>query len=82
MSSPNTAPSYAGIKLAEPPGSLWTYFTDGLTRNYARFQGRARRAEYWGYTLFWWVFVAGIGILDLLLIASFPGVSFPIFSLL
>jgi uncharacterized membrane protein YhaH (DUF805 family)/cold shock CspA family protein len=41
--------------VAEPPArpSLWGYFRGGLTRNYANFQGRAGRREYWGYILFW-----------------------------
>ncbi|MBN9069827.1 MAG: DUF805 domain-containing protein, partial [Rhizobiales bacterium] len=33
--------------------SLWRHFLDGLTRNYANFRGRAHRAEYWSYALFW-----------------------------
>ncbi|MBN9076433.1 MAG: hypothetical protein BGN87_23710 [Rhizobiales bacterium 65-79] len=34
------------------PG-LWRHFLDALTRNYANFRGRARRAEYWSYAFFW-----------------------------
>ena len=32
---------------------LWRHFRDGLTRNYVNFRGRAHRAEYWSYALFW-----------------------------
>lgn len=34
---------------ARPP---FQYFTDAITKNYANFSGRARRAEYWWFTLF------------------------------
>lgn len=51
----------------QPMKNLWTYFTETLTRNYANFQGRARRAEYWGYTLFWWIALILAVILDLVL---------------
>lgn len=30
---------------------LWSYFIRTLTINYANFNGRARRKEYWGFTL-------------------------------
>lgn len=44
-------PLYA-TPAAVPAEGLWTYFIRGLTKNYAQFNGRARRSEYWGYTLF------------------------------
>lgn len=46
--------------VAEPVRStgLWGYFVGGLTTNYARFGGRARRKECWGFYLFWLVAVA------------------------
>jgi uncharacterized membrane protein YhaH (DUF805 family) len=37
---------------ARKPG-IWRHFLDGLTRNYVNFRGRAHRAEYWSYALFW-----------------------------
>jgi uncharacterized membrane protein YhaH (DUF805 family)/cold shock CspA family protein len=37
---------------ARKPG-IWRHFLDGLTRNYLNFRGRAHRAEYWSYALFW-----------------------------
>lgn len=46
--------------VAEPVRStgLWGYFVGGLTTNYARFGGRARRKEYWGFYLFWLIAMA------------------------
>lgn len=41
--------------FATPEGSgtgLFDYFWRGMTVNYANFQGRARRKEYWGFALF------------------------------
>lgn len=37
---------------AQAGTSLWNYFKLALTTNYVNFSGRARRKEYWGYTLF------------------------------
>lgn len=64
------APAYRATVLppANPRGNLWTYFTDGLTKKYAQFNGRARRAEYWGYTLFWWLITIGLLFLDSILL--------------
>jgi uncharacterized membrane protein YhaH (DUF805 family) len=49
-------PGVGATAYAMPPAQkadgLWTYFTRTLTKNYAQFNGRARRSEYWGYTLF------------------------------
>lgn len=45
------APLYA-VPSAVPAEGLWTYFTRALTTNYVQFNGRARRSEYWGFTLF------------------------------
>lgn len=35
--------------------SAWQYFTDCYTKNYANFQGRARRSEYWNFFLFYFL---------------------------
>jgi uncharacterized membrane protein YhaH (DUF805 family) len=35
-----------------PNTSLWHYFTQCFADKYADFKGRARRKEYWGFTLF------------------------------
>ncbi|MCA8891080.1 MAG: DUF805 domain-containing protein [Hyphomonas sp.] len=48
-----SAPPAYGSKPQPLPGDgVWTYFIRGITKNYFRFTGRARRQEYWGYTLF------------------------------
>ena len=59
-------PAYTSIikPPANPAAGAWTYFTGSLTRKYARFHGRARRAEYWSYTLFWWLFTVAALIVD------------------
>tara|TARA_R110000787_G_scaffold250514_1_gene356161 strand:+ start:69 stop:785 length:717 start_codon:yes stop_codon:yes gene_type:complete len=44
-------PDYVAAVPLKSDG-LWTYFVRALTKNFAQFNGRARRAEYWGYTLF------------------------------
>lgn len=45
-----------------PPPGLFGYFIRAITRNYARFRGRARRKEYWGYMLFVYVaFAIAVG---------------------
>lgn len=36
---------------APPDRSPWGYFMQALTENYANFEGRARRSEYWWFTL-------------------------------
>lgn len=52
---------------AAPDLGLWGYFRRAMTSDYASFRGRARRKEYWGYYLFWFVAVllvtaVGLGI--------------------
>lgn len=49
-----TGPGFAATTAYTPPParSPFQYFTDVLTKNYANFSGRARRAEYWWFTLF------------------------------
>ncbi|PCJ66727.1 MAG: hypothetical protein COA58_04510 [Bacteroidetes bacterium] len=32
--------------------NILQYFIEGFTKNYVNFKGRARRKEYWGFTLF------------------------------
>lgn len=44
---------HASFTQAAPEDTgLWSYFIRALTANYANFSGRARRKEYWGFTLF------------------------------
>ena len=61
--APVMTPSYATAS-ATPADGLWSYFIRGVTTNYVNFQGRARRSEYWGYTLFWWIFLILALVLD------------------
>ncbi|MBB6276365.1 DUF805 domain-containing protein [Porphyromonas circumdentaria] len=45
-------PSARGVKA----DSLWHYFTRGFTERFASFSGRARRSEFWGFVLFYYIF--------------------------
>ncbi len=51
-----TAPHFGRDASFTPPAGsgtgLWNSFWRGMTVNYANFQGRARRKEYWGFALF------------------------------
>ena len=38
-----------------------TYFIEAFTKNYVNFKGRARRKEYWGFTLFYALIFAILG---------------------
>lgn len=86
---PNTqAPVYAG-SVAQPAEGLWTYFTRALTKNYVQFNGRARRSEYWGYTLFVILFLFAAVIVDVMVSLAVMGtdeygdpIFLPIFTLL
>jgi uncharacterized membrane protein YhaH (DUF805 family) len=51
--SPAPAPAAATAPAATKADKPFSYFLRGLWKNYARFQGRARRTEYFGYNLFW-----------------------------
>lgn len=44
-------------RFASPVGDLglWGYFHRCMTAGYTDFRGRARRKEYWGYVLFWFI---------------------------
>lgn len=75
---PMPAPSGAGYArpLAARGDGVWTYFLRGITRNYFRFAGRARRQEYWGYTLFnVLAFIVAL-ILDAFISAAFYGTDY------
>lgn len=48
---PVTGPATAEA-AAEAPLSMWRYFARGVTSRYATFKGRARRKEFWSFTLF------------------------------
>jgi uncharacterized membrane protein YhaH (DUF805 family) len=45
--------------------SLWDYFIRSLTTYYGQFEGRARRKEYWGYQLFYWLTVIALCLLGI-----------------
>lgn len=58
------------------------WFLKVVRDNYANFSGRARRAEYWYYTLFYILIYIGLTILDLILAANnIPGFFALLFSL-
>ena len=66
---------------AKPPAvhgdGVWTYFIRSITKNYFKFTGRARRQEYWGYTLFNVLTYFVVFILDILISAiAFDGNDF------
>ncbi|PKP80608.1 MAG: hypothetical protein CVT79_15120 [Alphaproteobacteria bacterium HGW-Alphaproteobacteria-18] len=66
------APLYTG-GVAVPAESLWTYFTRALTKNFVQFNGRARRSEYWGYTLFIILFFIAAIIVDVIVSVAVMG---------
>jgi uncharacterized membrane protein YhaH (DUF805 family) len=41
---------------------LFQYFKECYTKNYANFEGRARRKEYWGFILFFMVIYFGLAV--------------------
>ena len=49
--------------------NLWEYFI-GCFKKYAVFQGRARRKEYWGFFLFYFIFGIIASILDMMIFGS------------
>ncbi len=72
-SMPATAqPTYAAALPLKSDG-LWTYFVRALTKNFAQFNGRARRAEYWGYTLFAILAYFVLLVVDVVLSVAFYG---------
>ena len=59
-----------------------SWFLKVVRDNYANFSGRARRAEYWYYTLFYLLIYVGLFILDIVLAANnIPGVLALLFAL-
>lgn len=66
------APAYAA-SVPQANDGLWTYFIRALTQNFARFHGRARRSEYWGYFLFVMISYVVLLIVDVFLSMSFYG---------
>jgi uncharacterized membrane protein YhaH (DUF805 family)/cold shock CspA family protein len=75
---------FGRFAVSDPPVStgLWSYFWEGITRNYVNFRGRARRKEYWGYALFFLLglialSLAGVGV-DFALGNMDPGDETPV----
>lgn len=64
-----------------PSTGLWDYFWNGFTANYANFRTRARRKEYWGFVLFFYlglIALAFVGVaIDFALGNMSPGNEFP-----
>jgi uncharacterized membrane protein YhaH (DUF805 family)/cold shock CspA family protein len=57
----------AGTVSAPPAGpgprtGLWDYFLAAMTTRYADFGGRARRKEYWGFVLFFFVVLIALSL--------------------
>ena len=50
--------------------------------NYANFNGRARRKEYWMFQLFFWIFAIGVMVVDLLIEAELVLYYIYVFALL
>jgi len=46
------------------------YFVDTLKNRYAKFDGRARRSEYWYFQLFYMIFLIGILFVSILMVGG------------
>ena len=53
--------------------NAFSYFTNAITNNYANFEGRARRSEYWYFTLFSTIISWGFSYLGIAM--DFPWIS-------
>lgn len=80
LTRPAAAPAATRPPAANAPAiaarsdGLFTYFQRALSKNYFQFYGRARRAEYWGYILFFLIFMVIAVIADVFLATGF-GIS-------
>lgn len=79
------APQHFGRNAVngEPASTgLWSYFRDGITINYANFRTRARRKEYWGYVLFYFLGMIALSLagaaIDFAVGNMDPGEEFPV----
>ncbi|MCU0730044.1 MAG: DUF805 domain-containing protein [Hyphomonas sp.] len=68
----NTQTAYQPAIATKSEG-LFLYFRRALTRNYFQFYGRARRAEYWGYVLFYVIALVVCFVLDALISSAVFG---------
>ncbi len=61
---------------------LWSFFWKGITSNYANFRGRARRKEYWGYVLFFFLGLIAVSLVGIAIDSALgnmePGNEMPI----
>jgi uncharacterized membrane protein YhaH (DUF805 family) len=59
QAAPQAAPQYQQPVQPQYPAAeknLWQHFASAF-KKYVVFRGRARRAEYWGFALFMWIFM-------------------------
>ena len=64
---------------SESRRSLWDYFKSCFTEKYATFTGRARRREYWGFYLWYTIFLV---ILEIPMLYQEESGDFGFFSIL
>ena len=73
--------SNTGIDAAYAPAvagkrdSMIRYYTGVLSRNYFKFSGRARRAEYWGYLLLFVISLVVLFLIDTMISSAFFGLD-------
>ncbi len=88
--TPTPNAQFGRLATADQPEttSLWGYFKRVMTVNYANFGARARRKEYWGTILFWFIAFCLVAALGLFIDASFgnlgrgePYVSYTLMAL-
>ncbi|MAN46648.1 MAG: DUF805 domain-containing protein [Alphaproteobacteria bacterium] len=75
--------------MAQKSEGIFTYFLKAISVRYFKFTGRARRQEYWGYVLFYWLVMVMAFVVDVMLMASLVGMDsgadaffVPIFTIL
>ncbi|MEQ9506878.1 MAG: DUF805 domain-containing protein [Hyphomonas sp.] len=61
--------------VAAKPDWLPKYFLRALSSNYFQFYGRARRAEYWSFILFFVVFLVALFFVDVVIATVFFGIE-------
>lgn len=61
---PSAGPPFAEAEPARDDAdlSMWEYFRRAVLRDYTRFEGRARRKEYWSYALVSFLIIMGASI--------------------
>ncbi|MEL6423418.1 MAG: DUF805 domain-containing protein [Pseudomonadota bacterium] len=61
QAAPVSGAQVDGAQVVPDERSMWEFFTRALTERYAQFTGRARRKEYWSFTLFYVIFLLAAG---------------------